>query len=123
MPRVAGYSGQVDAGGVVNGIREWSIDYVAAALDDSGYDGGQDKTFIIGQKEWSGSFSGFKNQAPLAIGVSLLCLFHEDSAVATQNWEGNAFITNIRPSSSVDGVVTYAYDFQGTGALITIPTT
>ncbi len=123
MARVIGYDGQVDAPGAIVGIREWSIDYVAAPLDSSGYDGGQDKTFIVGQKEWSGSFSGFKDGAPIPLGTPILFDLHEDSAVATQKWEGNGYITNIRPASSVDGIVTYAYDFQGTGTLVTIPTT
>lgn len=123
MPRVVGYGGQVDAPGAIIGIREWSIDYVAAALDSSGYDTGQDKAFIIGQKEFSGSFSGFKDGAPIPLGTAILFDLHEDSAVGTQRWEGNGYITNIRAASSVDGIVTYAYDFQGTGTIVTIPTT
>uniref|UniRef100_A0A6H1ZPY1 Putative tail protein n=1 Tax=viral metagenome TaxID=1070528 RepID=A0A6H1ZPY1_9ZZZZ len=122
MARVAGYGGDVLAPGAIVGIREWSIDYAAAALDSSGFDGNQDKTFIAGMKEWSGSFSGFKDGAPLGIGTVIAFEFQE-SGVATQKWVGNGIITNIRPSSSVDGIVQYAYDFQGTGALGTIPTT
>lgn len=122
MPRVVGYGGDLLAPAAIPGIREWSIDYVATAIDDSGYDGGQDKTFIIGQKEWSGSFGGPKNQAPLALGTSITFEFQE-SAVGTQKWVGDAFITNIRPTSSVDGIVMYSYDFQGSGALATLPTT
>lgn len=122
MARVAGHTGDVHAPGAIVGIREWSIDYVAAALDSSGYDGGQDKTFIIGQKEWSGSFSGFKDGAPIGIGASITFEFQE-SAVATQKWVGDGYITNIRPASAVDGIVTYGYDFQGTGPLATLPTT
>ena len=121
MARVAGYGGDVLAPGAIVGIREWSIDYVAAALDSSGYDGGQDKTFIVGQKEWSGSFSGFKDGAPLAIGT-LIAFEFQESGVVTQKWTGSGYITNIRPASSVDGIVVYGYDFQGTGALV-VPTT
>lgn len=117
MARVVGYGGRVDAPGAIVGIREWSIDDTAAALDTSGYDTGQDKTFLAGQKEWSGSFSGFKDGAPLATGTIIAFVLHEASAVGTQNWAGNGIITNRRPGSSVDGIVTYGYDFQGTGAL------
>lgn len=122
MARVAGYGGALHCPGAIVGVREWAIDYVAAALDTSGYDGGQDKTFIAGMKEWSGTFSGFKDGAPLGIGTILAAELRE-SGVATQKWVGNIYITNVGAASSVDGLVTYAYSFQGTGALATIPTT
>ena len=121
MARVVGYGGQVSAPGAIAGIRAWSIDYVANVQDTSGYDTDQPKTFIATQTEWSGNFEGFKDGAPLAIGTILAGEFLE-SAVATQKWTGNIIITNLRPVSSVDGVVTYAYDFQGT-ATLTVPTT
>jgi len=121
VARVAGYGGDLLAPGIIAGVREWSIDYAAAALDSSGYDGGQPKAFITGQTEWSGSFNGFKDGAPLAIGTELAGQFHE-SGVATQKWTGTILITNIRPASAVDGIVLYGYDFQGTGVLV-VPTT
>ena len=71
MARLAGHGGDVLAPGIIAGVREWSIDYAAAATDSSGFDGGQPKEFIVGQTEWSGSFSGFKDGAPLAIGTTL----------------------------------------------------
>jgi len=94
MARLAGYGGALHAPGAIVGIREWSIDYAAAALDSSGYDGGQAKTFLPGQTEWSGSFNGFKDGAPLAIGTVLAAEFRE-SATATQKWTGNIYITGI----------------------------
>ncbi len=121
MGRVAGYGGDLLAPGIIAGVREWNIDYVAAALDESGFDGGQPKTFIVGQTEWSGSFNGFKDGAPLAIGTVLAAEFQE-SGVATQKWTGNIYITNIRPATAVDGIVAYGYDFQGSGVLV-VPTT
>ena len=122
MARVAGYGGQVNIAGAILGIKEWSIDYSVAAIDSSGYDTAQDKTFMAGQKEWSGSFSGPKNQAPEAIGVGVTFIFYEIAADATRRWEGDGFITSIKPASSVDGIVMYAYDFQGSGALAAVPT-
>ncbi len=124
MARVAGYGGQVNIGGAILGIREWSLDYVAAAIDSSGYDGGQPKTFMVGQTEFSGSFGGPKNQAPLAltIGAAVTFILYEVAADATRRWEGDGFITSVRPVSSVDGIVMYSYDFQGSGALAAVPT-
>ena len=117
MARLAGHAGDVYiAAAQVAGIKEWSLDYAATALDSSGFDGGQAKEFIIGQTEWSGSFDGFKDGAPLAIGSSVSAEFQE-SATVTQKWTGTVYITDITPGTAVDGIVTYGYSFQGTGAL------
>jgi len=40
-----------------------------------------------------------------------------ESQTANQFWTGSAFVTGIHINTSHDGIVTYAYDFQGTGAL------
>ena len=120
MARVAGYGGDLLAPGIIAGVKEWTIDYVAAALESSGFDGGQGKTFVAGMTEWSGSFSGFKDGAPLAIGTAL-ALQCQESASSNQKWTGSILITNIKPATAVDGLVTYGYDFQGTGTL-TVPT-
>jgi hypothetical protein len=120
MSRLAGYGGDVYIGAVqVAGIREWSIDDVANTQDSSGFDTGQDKAFTPTQKEWSGSFNGFKDGAPLAKGSEVAAEFRESSI---QKWTGNIIITGRSPGSTVDGLVTYNYTFQGTGAL-TEPTT
>jgi len=116
MARLAGYGGSLLMPGAIVGIRAWNIDYVANVEDSSGFDTGQDKTFDVTQREWSGGFEGFKDGAPLAIGTVLAGQFLE-SAVANQLHTGNVFITNFRPSSTVDGLVMYSYDFRGTGAL------
>lgn len=121
MARTAGYGGDLYMSSAssqvqVAGIRAWNIDYTVDALESSGFDGGQNKTFIAGQKQWSGSFEGFKDGAPLAIGAIVAAEFRE-SATATQKWTGNVILTGLRPAASVDGIVTYAYDFQGTAAL------
>ena len=123
MARLVGYGGDLLAPGIIAGIRAWNIDSVANVQDTSGYDTDQPKTFTVTQTEWSGSFEGFKQDGvgPLAVGASLAAEFHE-SAVGTQKWTGTVLITGVRPTSSVDGVVLYAYDFQGT-AVLTAATT
>jgi len=122
MARVAGYQGQVNIGGAILGTREWSLDEVVAAVDSSGYDSGQPKTFVACQTEWAGSFSGPKNQRPEAIGLPVTFIFYEIAADATRRWEGGGFITSCRPVSTVDGIVMYSYDFQGSGAIAAHPT-
>ena len=118
MARVAGYGGECYvAAAQVAGIREWSIDDVVAALESGGFDTGQDKAFIAGQNEWSGSFNGFKDGAPLAKGAIVAVSLREIDGTATTYWTGNIIITGRSAGAVVDGIITYNYTFQGTGAL------
>lgn len=111
----------ISAAKEVLGIREWSLDAAAGVVDSSGFSDGQDKVFTVVSKEWSGSFNGFKDGAPLAIGtVVALELMEQDTVlplVPTASWRGSAIITNVTPASTVDGLVTYNYTFQGIHAL------
>lgn len=122
MARVVGYGGDVKvASASIAGIRAWTIDDVINVHDTSGYDTDQPKTFLGGQTEWSGSFEGLKDGAPIAKGT-VVALELLESATASQKWSGNCIITGRHGGSSVDGMVMYNYDFQGTAAL-TAPTT
>jgi len=100
----------------VAGIRAWSLDVAANVEDSTSYSDGQDKVFTVTQMEWSGSFDGFKDGAPLAIGT-VVALELRESSTATQQWRGSAIITNLRPAVTVDGLVMYSYDFRGIHAL------
>ena len=120
MARLAGKAGQVDAAAEVVGVKSWSIDYEIAALETTGFDDAGVRAYIVGGSGWSGSFEGYKDGVPLTIG-SELALALKESQTATQKFTGQAIVTNLHAVGSHDGLVTYAYDFQGTGAL-TIPT-
>lgn len=117
MAKLAGYGGSVSvAAATVAGIKSWALDHTYIALETTGFDSSGHKAFIPGIDEWAGSFEGFKDGAPLAIGTEIALILLE-SAVATQKWLGQAIITGVHPKTSVDGAVEYSYDFQGTGAL------
>jgi len=104
------------AGKAVGGIKSWSLDRSVATYESSGFDTSGAKTFLPGVAEWSGSFEGFKEGAPLAIG-SVVGLELRESSTSTQQWRGIAIITGIHDTVPTDGLVTYSYDFQGTDAL------
>ena len=106
----------IDAAKAVVGIREWTLDVGASIQDTSSFSDGQAKVFTVTSKQWSGSFSGFKDGPPLQIGT-VMGLELQESSTPTQMWRGSGIITNIGPAVSVDGIVTYAYDFQGIHAL------
>ena len=118
MARIAGYGGDCYiAAAQVAGIKEWTIDDVNNPLESSGFDTGQDKAFLGGQNEWSGSFSGFKDGAPLAKGSVVAISLREVDGTSTTYWTGNVIINGRSGGAAVDGLITYNYTFQGTGAL------
>lgn len=118
MARLAGYSGEVTvAGGTVTGIKGWKVDYVFDALESTAFDNTGTRAFVPGLKGWSGSFEGFKDGAPLTIGTEVALVLKE-SQTATQKYTGQAIINGLHQATTVDGLVTAGYDFQGTGSLV-----
>jgi hypothetical protein len=106
------YLDHIVAAAQIVGIREWSLDDTANVVDSSGFSDGQDKVFTVTMNEWSGSFNGFKDGAPLGKGT-VIGIELRESSTSTQMWRGSAIITNRRPQQSVDGLTMYSYDFQG----------
>ncbi len=119
MAHISGLSGNVSTmvGTVtttVAGIKAWSADYTIEVLESTDFADAGVKAYILGGKGWSGSFDGFKDGVPLALATGTVALSLNESVTST--WTGNAFITGVHPNVSFDGIVTYSYDFQGTGA-------
>jgi len=112
----------IQAISIVDGIKSWTLDYTVDALDTTDFQDGQTtegaRSFIPGLSGWSGSFEGYKDGVPKALSFSAAVkLVLAESETAGQSWIGDAFITGIHPSVSVDGVISYTYDFTGTGEL------
>ena len=117
MAHISGKAGQVDAASQVTGIKSWTLDYTADPLETTDFADAGVKSYVVGGTGWSGSFEGYKDGAPLAIAGASVTLKLYESQTANQFWQGSAFIVGIHSSAAIDGVVTYSYDFQGTGAL------
>lgn len=120
MARLAGKAGQVDAAAEVVGVKSWTIDYEYDVLESTAFDSAGVKAFLPAGSGWSGSFEGHKDGAPLTIGTEV-ALALKESQTATQKFTGQAIIKGLHAVGSHDGLITYSYDFQGTGVL-TIPT-
>ena len=117
MARLKGSGGSVKIATVaIAGIKSWSLDAVMNVEDVTGFDSSGHKAFIPTIDEWAGSFEGFKDGAPIVKGTEV-ALELEESSTANQEWTGQAIITGVHPSTPVEGVVMYTYDFQGTGTL------
>lgn len=99
------------------GIKSWTVDYTADTLETTDFGSAGVKEYIIAGSSWAGTFEGYKDGAPLAIGQQYGIKLYE-SATSTQIWTGFVVITGVHPSVGNDGVVSYAYDYQGTGALV-----
>ena len=122
MAHIAGTAGQVDAASNVTGIKSWTLDYTVDTLESTDFADVGVKTYLIGGSGWSGSFEGFKDGAPLPLAGAAVSIALKESQTATQKWTGSAFITGMSINTSMDGIVTYSYTYQGTGAL-TVATT
>jgi hypothetical protein len=108
----------VEAIAEVDGIKSWTLDYNADTLETTDFADAGVKSYIIGGSGWAGTFEGYKDGVPLSLGTSIILALGE-SLTPGQQWIGDAFITGISPSVSHDGIVSYSYTFQGSGALET----
>ena len=118
MARVQGKAGQVTvAAAEVTGIKAWSVDKAVDAVETTAFDSVGVHAFLPGCSKWSGTFEGPKNAAPLTIGTEIALILKEDTGAATKQFSGQAIITGLHGKTDIAGVVTYSYDFQGTGAL------
>lgn len=112
------YLDDIRAAKTIAGINTWTLDYTSDALETTDFGCAGVKSYIIGGSGWSGSFSGYKDGAPLSIGT-IWGVELAESATTTQMWLGNIIITGINATTSHDGVDSYTYTFQGTGDLMT----
>jgi len=101
-----------------DGIKSWTLDYTADVLETTDFADSGIKSYVIGGSGWSGSFEGYKDGVPIGIGSEVYLVLGE-SSTAYNVWIGKVIVTGAHPNTAFDGIVTYAYDFQGTGALQT----
>ncbi len=117
MARLVGTAGNVLIGtATATGIKGWNLDYTFKVEETTGFDSGGHRAFTPVIDEWSGNFEGFKDGAPLTPGT-LVALSLKESATTGQIYTGSAIVMGLHGTVVVDSVVTYKYDFQGSGAL------
>lgn len=123
MAHLAGKGGAVYTGTAGDGdetevgdCKSWSLDYTTDALESTDFEDAGVRAYIAGCSGWTGSFEQVKDGAPTATG-SIVKIQLKESDTGGQLWSGDALITGVHATTSFDGIVTYTYDFQGTGAL------
>ena len=107
----------IRAAKAIAGIKSWGLDETVEILESTGFDSGGHKSYTVGERGWSGSFEGYKDGAPIAIGT-VVGLELRESSTSTQQWRGSAIITARHISTPTDGLVTYSYDFTGVRELM-----
>lgn len=125
MAQLIGYAGKVTLGAnTAAELKNWKMDLSADMQDVTAFSTTGWKAFLAGLKEWSGSAEGnfdmtdtngqLALQNALLNGTSVALKLYVD---ATRYYSGTAFVKKVAPEASVDGVVSIAFDFQGSGAL------
>jgi len=131
MAELAGYGGQIrayysDATTYLNmtsdttNINAWNLDMTADALDVTTFVDSGNHTFVRGLKGWTATAEGFVDDTyvfePSDVGTTVALYLHVDHS-NLKYYTGNAILTGISPSVSVDSVETASLSFQGTGTL------
>ena len=114
---LSGKAGEVQAPGEITGIKSWSLTYEVDALDVTSFVQAGVSAFKPGITRWSGTFEGYKTGVPIAGLHTEVALKLLETQTADQVWFGQAILTSVTPSTDHDNIVSYAYTFQGTGAL------
>ncbi len=118
MAHISGLSGEVQvASATATGIKEWSVDYVKDTIEYTDFADAGVKSYVLGGSGWAGSFSGYKDGIALVLSTATALLTLKEGTATGQVWTGAAYVTGFHDAVVNDGIVTYSYDFQGTGVL------
>lgn len=120
--KYVGKTGSVTISSAIAGIKSWTLDVTADTVETTSFDDAGVRAYLGTVIGFSGSFEGYKTGVPLVIDGDVDDFTLAETTTGTQAWTGSLILTGLHVTSSHDGLVTYAYDFQGTGAL-TEPTT
>ena len=125
MAQLIGYAGKVYIGAnAVAELKNWKMDLSVDMADTTVFSTTGWKSNIPGLKEWSGSAEGNLDmtdtngqlalQNALLNGTSITLKLYVDG---THYYSGTAYVKKLAPEAAVDGVVSVAFDFQGSGAV------
>jgi predicted secreted protein len=119
MAHRAGKAGQVDwDNNEVTGIKSWTLDYTVDMLDTTDFGDSGVRSYLSGCSSWSGTFEGYKDGTPEDVTTGTACTLKlYETQETDEYWTGSAYITAVHPATSFDGIASYSYNFQGTGAL------
>jgi len=118
MAEVAGKGGSITCTGLTAGVKAWSLDLVGDTLETTDYDDSGHRTYIVGLDGWTGSCEiNWDTANTIGVGDEITDLVFSIVG-ATEKYTGDAIVTGISVSSSVEGLVTATISFQGTGECV-----
>lgn len=122
--KYAGLGGQLNypSDTRVEGIKSWTLDVTCDVVEATDFADTTGKTYMGSQWSWSGTFEGYKAGVPKVLIGTTTSIKLSETQSGTQFWSGSCILTGLSVGVPVDGMITYAYTFQGTGEL-TEPTT
>ena len=118
MGVISGRYGSVTCTSGQTTIKSWTLNSVVDLYDSTNFDdstGG--KSYVAGFTGWSGSFEGFHSTGNVVIPGDTVSLVLKTSTGTTGVFTGSAIIIGMDIVTGVDGLITQAYSYQGTGAL------
>lgn len=120
MAEVSGKGGSVTFTSGQTSVHSWTISYAGDALETTDFDdstGG--RSYIPGLTGWSGSYDCYYSTANTAVPGTTGSATFKTTTGTVGLFYGSLIITGMDVGAPVDGIVTQAYTFQGSGALAT----
>jgi hypothetical protein len=119
MARVSGRLGTVSIGAAIVGVNSWTASMEGTIADATGMDSSIDDG-VRSLSGWTCSAEGHWNStdAPNSTSVYGTTVEAVTLSDGTISWTGNAWVTRLHIEVSLDGVVDYAYEGTGDGALV-----
>ena len=119
MAVISGRYGSINYAAGQTYIKSWTLNRKADLYDSTNFDdssGG--RSYVSGFTDWSGSFEGYYSTGNTAVpGTSASITLRTSSTGTTDLFYGTAIIMGMDIVTGVDGLISQAYTFQGTGAL------
>ncbi len=116
MAEIHGNGGSITFTNLTAGVKSWTLSWDSEVHDITDFDDGTARTFLGGLTSWTCTAECQIDAANTADpGDSAQITL---SVTAAIDYVGTAIMTNMSPSTPVDGIVTVAYSFQGTGTLV-----
>ena len=118
MAVISGRYGAVSLSSGDTYIKGWTLNRKADIYDSTNFDdstGG--RSYVSGFTDWSGSFEGFYSTGNTITPGTTGQIVLRATTGTSSLYCGTAIITGMDIVTGVDGLVTQAYTFQGTGTL------
>lgn len=119
MAHVSGKTGSITFTNLTLGIKSWSLNYTADAIETTDFADSGKRTYLIGLTGGTATAEGFWDPGNTAVpgaGIATLTLTADTTATA-DTYAASAIMTGMVINVAVDGVNTATFTFQLTGTI------